>query len=157
MESSKTNVSRSSHFLSVFISIFMLFLKFYIEFRCIINTYDIGSLKKKKAMKLPNEVPNKDVAFMRFTEDSRGLAILSKEPDAFLTIFYFDKSETIIVGRVSNGNQTGLTADVIACNLSDTGLVAVAGMTNEILHSVPLIIPMVCFREIYIQIIVTPR
>lgn len=71
---------------------------------------------------------------MRFTEDSRGLAILSKEPDAFLTIFYFDKSETIIVGRVSNGNQTGLTADVIACNLSDTGLVAVAGMTNEILH-----------------------
>lgn len=94
---------------------------------------------------------------MRFTEDSRGLAILSKEPDAFLTIFYFDKSETIIVGRVSNGNQTGLTADVIACNLSDTGLVAVAGMTNEILHSVPLIIPMVCSREIYIQIIVTPR
>lgn len=64
---------------------------------------------------------------MRFTEDSRGLAILSKEPNAFLTIFYFDKSETIIVGRVSNGNQTGLTADTIACNLSDTGLVAVAG------------------------------
>lgn len=64
---------------------------------------------------------------MRFTEDSRGLAILSKEPNAFLTIFYFDKSETIIVGRVSNGNQTGLTADMIACNMSDTGLVAVAG------------------------------
>lgn len=81
-------------------------------------------------MKLPNEVPNKDVAFMRFTEDSRGLAILSKEPDAFLTIFYFDKSETIIVGRVSNGNQTGLTADVIACNITDTGLVAVAGTIN---------------------------
>lgn len=82
-------------------------------------------------MKMPNEVPTKDVAFMRFTEDSRGLAILSKEPDAFLTIFYFDKSETIIVGRVSNGNQPGLTADVIACNLSDTGLVAVAGEFNN--------------------------
>lgn len=94
---------------------------------CFINTYDIASLKKKKTMKLPNEVPTKDVSFMRFTEDSRGLAILSKEPDAFLTIFYFDKSETIIVGRVSNGNQTGLTADVIACNPIDTGLVAVAG------------------------------
>lgn len=65
--------------------------------------------------------------YLRFTEDSRGLAVLSKEPDAFLTIFYFDKAETKIVGRVSNGNQTGLTADVIACNLSDTGLVAVAG------------------------------
>lgn len=95
--------------------------------RCVINTYDIGSLKKKKSMKLPNEVPTKDVSFMRFTEDSRGLAILSKEPDAFLVIFYFDKSETVIVGRVSNGNQPGLTADVIACNITDTGLVAVAG------------------------------
>lgn len=82
-------------------------------------------------MKLPNEVPIKDVEFMRFTEDSRGLAILSKEPDAFLTIFYFDKSETIIVGRVSNGNQTGLTADLIACNPIDTGLVAVAGNSQS--------------------------
>lgn len=72
-------------------------------------------------------MPNQDVEFLRFTEDSRGLAVLSKEPDAFLTIFYFDKSETVIVGRVSNGNQKGLTADVIACNLNDTGLVAVGG------------------------------
>lgn len=64
---------------------------------------------------------------MEFTQDSNGLAILSKEPDAFLTIFYFDKSETIIMGRVSNGNQKGLTADVIACNLGDSGLVAVGG------------------------------
>lgn len=31
------------------------------------------------------------------------------------------------MGRVSNGNQKGLTADVIACNLSDSGLVAVGG------------------------------
>lgn len=78
-------------------------------------------------MKFPNEVPTQDVSFMRFTEDSRGLAILSKEPDAFLIIFYFDKSETVIVGRVSHGNQPMLTANVIACNISDTGLVAVAG------------------------------
>lgn len=64
---------------------------------------------------------------MRFTEDSRGLAVLSAEPDAFLIIFYFDKADTIIVGRVSNGNQIGLSADVIASNLSDSGLVGVAG------------------------------
>lgn len=68
---------------------------------------------------------------MRFTEDSRGLAVLSEEPDAFLTIFYFDKADTIIVGRVSNGNQTGLTANVIACNLSDSGLVGVAGEPTD--------------------------
>lgn len=99
-------------------------------FRCAINTYDLNVLKKKKTLKLPKEVPTQDVAFLRFTEDSRGLAVLSKEPDAFLTIFYFDKSETVIVGRVSNGNQKGLTAEIIACNLNDTGLVAVGGKTS---------------------------
>lgn len=73
-------------------------------------------------------MPTQNVEALRFTEDSRGLAVLSKEPDAFLTIFYFDKSETIIVGRVSNGNQSGLTTTVLACNLNDTGLIAVGGM-----------------------------
>lgn len=100
---------------------------------------------------------------MRFTEDSRGLAILSKEPDAFLTIFYFDKSETIIVGRVSNGNQPGLTADLIACNLSDTGLVAVAGKINCKLKcrmfytDCSLIWRFNFVRKFYVQIIITTR
>lgn len=64
---------------------------------------------------------------MVFIYDSKGVAVLSEEPDAFLTIFYFDKSETIICGRVSNGNQKGLTANYLSCNLNDTGLVAVGG------------------------------
>lgn len=99
------------------------------NFRCVINNYDLSTLRKKKSLKLPREVPIPEAASLEFTQDSRGLAVLSKEPDAFLTIFYFDKSETIIVGRVSNGNQKGLTAAYLACNLSDTGLVAIGGNT----------------------------
>lgn len=95
--------------------------------RCFIVTYDVATLAKKRELHLPKEVPSREAAVMEFTQDSRGLAVLSKEPDAFLTIFYFDKSQNIIVGRVSNGYQKGLTAHVIACNLSDTGLVAVGG------------------------------
>lgn len=87
----------------------------------------MSTQRKKRSLKFPKEVPKKEAHFMRFTEDSRGLAVLSAEPDAFLIIFYFDKADTIIVGRVSNGNQIGLSADVIACNLSDSGLVGVAG------------------------------
>lgn len=87
----------------------------------------MATLAKKKTLKLPKEVPTREAAVMEFTQDSRGLAVLSKEPDAFLTIFYFDKSQNVIVGRVSNGYQKGLTAHVIACNLNDTGLVAVGG------------------------------
>lgn len=112
-------------------------------------------------MKLPNDIPTRDVSFMRFTEDSRGLAILTKEPNAFLVIFYFDKSETIIVGRVSNGNQPGLTADVIACNISDTGLVAVAGLIRlfEVLFILvyQFILISKIFRKIFVQINVTSR
>lgn len=84
-------------------------------------------MKKKKTLKFPKDVPTQNVESLRFTEDSRGLAVLSREPDAFLIIFYFDKSETIIFGRVSNGNQPGMTTDVLACNLNDSGLVAVGG------------------------------
>jgi len=63
---------------------------------------------------------------MAFTFDSKGLAALSKEPDAFLTIFYFDKNETVITGRASHINQRGRTK-IISCNPNDTGLVAIAG------------------------------
>lgn len=52
--------------------------------------------------------------------------MLSQEPDAFLAIFYFDKNETIVTGRVSNRNQKGL-ARFISCNPSDSGLVAIGG------------------------------
>lgn len=96
-------------------------------FRCLVNTYDICTLKKKKTLKLPKDVTTQNVESLRFTEDSRGLAVLSREPDAFLVIFYFDKWKTIIFGRVSNGNQPGITTGVLACNLNDIGLVAVGG------------------------------
>lgn len=51
---------------------------------------------------------------------------MSKEPDAFIALFYFDKAETVITGRVSNRNQKGL-AKSLAVNPNDSGLVAVGG------------------------------
>lgn len=95
--------------------------------RTCVNVYDLPLFKLRKTFHLPADVPNPVPANMLFTYDSKGLAILSMEEDAFLTIFYFDKSETVICGRVSNGNQKGLTANYLACNLNDTGLVAIGG------------------------------
>lgn len=65
---------------------------------------------------------------MVFTQDSKGLAVLSKEPDAFLTVFCFDKLQTIFMSRVSNASQKELTAEQLSCNLNDPGLVAVGGI-----------------------------
>lgn len=87
----------------------------------------MATFKKKKTLNFSAEVPTPAVECMSFTYDSKGIAVLSQEPDAFLTIFYFDKSETIVVGRVSNSAQQTLVARYISCNLSDNGLVAVGG------------------------------
>lgn len=85
-------------------------------------------MKKRRTLVLPQEVPVQEPSSVVFTQDSKGLAVLSKEPDAFLTIFYFDKLDTIILGRVSNASQKGLSAEHISCNLNDSGLVAVCGI-----------------------------
>lgn len=87
----------------------------------------MSTLKKKKTLYLPNDVPIPEVEELNFTYDSKGIAVLSKEPDAFLTIFFFDKAETVVMGRASNSNHKNLTTAHISCNLSDTGLVAVGG------------------------------
>lgn len=87
----------------------------------------MATLKRRKSLFFPPEVPTPQAECMSFTYDSKGIAVLSKEPDAFLTIFYFDKSETVVVGRVSNSSQKTLNAKYISCNLSDNGLVAVGG------------------------------
>lgn len=92
-----------------------------------VNVYDLPSFKQRRTLNLPIDVPNPTPAKVLFTYDSKGLAVLSNEPDAFLTIFFFDKSETVICGRVSNGNQKGLVANYLSCNLNDTGLVAIGG------------------------------
>lgn len=73
------------------------------------------------------EIPTPESESICFTCDSKGIAVLSKEPDAFMTIFFFDKAETIVMGRVSNSGQKTLSAIHLACNLSDTGLIAVGG------------------------------
>ncbi|XP_037045778.1 cilia- and flagella-associated protein 57 [Bradysia coprophila] len=95
--------------------------------KCWINIYDMSTVKKKKTLYLPNDVPHPEVEQLAFTYDSKGIAVLSKEPDAFLTIFFLDKAETVVMGRASNSNHKNLTSLHISCNLSDTGMVAVGG------------------------------
>lgn len=63
---------------------------------------------------------------IEFTHDSRSVAILSKEPDAFLSIFALDKDESVFMGRASNSAQPG-RARFINCNPGDTAITAVGG------------------------------
>ncbi|XP_053692096.1 cilia- and flagella-associated protein 57 [Sabethes cyaneus] len=94
--------------------------------KSLINIYEISTLKKRKTLQLPPDCPNTQIGNICFTHDSRGIAVLSVEPDTFLSIFSFDKNESLIIGRASNSSQQG-QANYLSCNPSDATIVAVGG------------------------------
>uniref|UniRef100_A0A1Q3G5C9 Putative golgin subfamily protein n=1 Tax=Culex tarsalis TaxID=7177 RepID=A0A1Q3G5C9_CULTA len=94
--------------------------------KSLINIYEIATLRKRKTLQLPPDCPNTQIGNICFTFDSRGIAVLSVEPDAFLSIFSFDKNESLIIGRASNSSQQG-QATILSCNPSDATIVAVGG------------------------------
>lgn len=73
-----------------------------------------------------NGCPVNEPAAISFTHDSRNVAILSKEPDAFLSIFSIDRDESVFMGRASNSSMPG-KAYFISCNPGDTAITAVGG------------------------------
>lgn len=89
------------------------------------NIYEISSLKRKKCLVLSG-CPVNEPSAIAFTHDSRNVAILSVEPDAFLSIFTLDKEEGVFMGRASNSAMPG-RARFISCNPGDTAVTAVGG------------------------------
>jgi hypothetical protein len=52
--------------------------------------------------------------------------VLSQEPDAFITIYTFDKNDSMMTGKASNRSYPG-RARLIQCNFGDALIVAVGG------------------------------
>ncbi|XP_058125091.1 cilia- and flagella-associated protein 57 [Anopheles ziemanni] len=94
--------------------------------KSMVNIYEIETLRKRKTLQLPPDCPNTQIGNICFTHDSRGVAVLSVEPDAFLSIFSFDKNDSLIIGRASNSSQQG-QAIYLSCNPNDATIVAVGG------------------------------
>jgi cilia- and flagella-associated protein 57 len=86
----------------------------------------LDNLRKIKSLNLPPECPVQGVGNMCFTSDSKGLAILSQEPDAFISIYALDKTDTVVTGRASNKNYPG-RATLLQCNPADVSIVTVGG------------------------------
>lgn len=79
-----------------------------------------------KTLNLAPECPVQAVGYMNFTCDSKGLAVLSQEPDTFITMYQLDKADSMVTGRASNKNYPG-KAEFVQCNPSDTSIVTVGG------------------------------
>lgn len=104
--------------------------------KTVISTYDLATFKRKQLVQFPNEIPTKTVAAMSFTTDSSpGLAILTKEPDSYIFLVFFDKNRTQILGRVSHSTHQLTIARCIACSPIDSGMVAIGGdLTFKLLN-----------------------
>lgn len=83
-------------------------------------------MKRVKSLQLAPECPVQEVGNMCFTCDSKGMAVLSKEPDAFITIYTFDKTDSMVTGRASNANYAG-RATLLHCNPGDVSILTVGG------------------------------
>lgn len=79
-----------------------------------------------KTLNLAPECPVQAVGNMNFTCDSKGLAVLSQEPDSFITIYALDKVDSMVTGKASNKNYPG-KAEFVQCNPSDVSIVTVGG------------------------------
>lgn len=92
-----------------------------------INIYELESLKKVKTLQLAPEFPVQKICTMCFTCDSKGMAVMSHEPDAFVTIYSFnEKTDTMVTGRASNKNYPG-RATLLKCNPNDIAIITVGG------------------------------
>lgn len=95
--------------------------------RTVINTYELSTFKKRNTIQFPNEIPTKAVASMSFTFDSKGMAILTKEPDSYILLVLFDNNQTLIMGRVSHSTHQLTVARCLSCSRVDPGLIAIGG------------------------------
>lgn len=103
------------------------------EDKCIINIYELATYKKRYSVPFPADIPTKAVEAMSFTNDGKGLAILTKEPDAYILLVFFGKHQ--IFGRVSHSTHQLAVAKCIACSPIDSGMVAVGGdLTFKLLN-----------------------
>lgn len=94
--------------------------------RTVINIYELATFKKRQSVQFPSDIPTKSVAAMSFTNDAHGLAVLTKEPDAYILLVFFDK-KTQIMGRVSHSTHQLAIARCIACSPIDSGMLAIGG------------------------------
>lgn len=91
-----------------------------------ISIYDTITLKKRKHLQLPDGNEGRRITVMAFTQDSRGLFVLTNFPEEQLILFLFDKSSSVIQGRAANPNQRGLVK-CIAPNPEDMLQAAIGG------------------------------
>ncbi|CAK9808395.1 Cilia- and flagella-associated protein 57 [Anthophora plagiata] len=92
-----------------------------------ISMYDLQTLKRKKLLGIPYDAPGVTrFTCIGFSFDNRYLVAVTGEPDQTMLFYNWEKGK--IESSIKVGSQNPLAiVDVLACNPSDVGVVALGG------------------------------
>ncbi|KAL0105366.1 hypothetical protein PUN28_016788 [Cardiocondyla obscurior] len=93
-----------------------------------ISIYDINTLKRRKLLGIPFEAPGvTKFTCLDFTFDSKYIVAITGEPDQTMLFYNWEKGKVESIYKLSNLQNPLAIAKVLACNPTDTTVVAVGG------------------------------
>ncbi|KMQ89315.1 wd repeat-containing protein 65 [Lasius niger] len=96
-----------------------------------ISVYDLNSLKRKKLLGIPFDVPGVTrFTSMGFTFDSKNLVAITGEPDQTMLFYNWEKGKVESTFKLANPQNPLAIAEMLACNPTDAAVVAVGGPYN---------------------------
>ncbi|KAL2735709.1 cilia- and flagella-associated protein 57 [Vespula squamosa] len=93
-----------------------------------ISIYDLHSLRRRKSLGIPYEAHNA-IKFncIDFTFDNKYLVAVTGEPDQTMLFYNWERGKVESSLKVGNPQDTSAIVNVISCNPSDIGIMAIGG------------------------------
>ncbi|XP_053985715.1 cilia- and flagella-associated protein 57 [Hylaeus volcanicus] len=93
-----------------------------------ISIYDLQTLKRKKLLGIPYDAPNvTKFTSICFSFDNKYLAAVTGLPDQTMLYYSWEKGKMESVYKVSSSQNPLAVTELLACNPSDAGVVAIGG------------------------------
>ncbi|XP_043683652.1 cilia- and flagella-associated protein 57 [Vespula pensylvanica] len=93
-----------------------------------IYIYDLQSLRRRKSLGIPYEAHNA-IKFncIDFTFDNKYVVAVTGEPDQTMLFYNWERGKVESSLKVGNPQDTSAIVNLISCNPSDTGIIAIGG------------------------------
>ncbi|KAM0726478.1 Cilia and flagella-associated protein 57 [Formica fusca] len=96
-----------------------------------ISVYDLNSLKRRKLLGIPFDAPGVNrFTSIGFTFDSKNLVAITGEPDQTMLFYNWEKGKVESTSKLANPQNPLAIAEILACNPTDSAVVAVGGPYN---------------------------
>ncbi|KAL6265398.1 hypothetical protein P5V15_002195 [Pogonomyrmex californicus] len=94
----------------------------------VISVYDLNTLKRRKLLGIPFDAPGVTrFTCLEFTFDNKNLVAITGEPDQTMLFYNWEKGKVESTFKLANPQNPLAIAEMLACNPTDTTVVAVGG------------------------------